>query len=70
MIDNPILSNCHAQDDLKDPIIISECTNLKCNEDIYSDEGIEFDGVFFCSTHCLGQHLVSEGQAVDMSQRY
>lgn len=49
---------------------IGECTNNKCNEEVYPDEGIEFGGQFFCNPHCLGTHLVNEGQAVDMGKGY
>lgn len=69
-IENPILSGYHPQDKTCAPAIIGECVNTKCEEEIYSQEGIEFEGQFYCSCHCLGQYLVDEGQAVDMSVRY
>lgn len=67
MIENPILSSGHPQTDTYEPIVISDCTNIKCNEEIYSREGIEYNGEFYCSTHCVGEHLVNEGYAIDMS---
>lgn len=69
-IENPILSGYHPQDKTYAPAIIGQCTSEKCEEEIFSQEGIEFNGQFYCSCHCIGQHLVNEGQAVDMSVRY
>lgn len=70
-IENPIISSrYHPQDELIETIFISNCTNVKCEEEIYTNDGIEFNGQFYCSCHCIGQHLVNEGQAVDMSLKY
>ena len=46
--------------------VIGECINEKFEEEIYSQEGIEFNGQFYCSCYCFGQHLVNEGQAVEI----
>jgi len=70
MIENPILSGNHPQIDTFEPIVVSDCTNRKCNEEVYTGEGYEYNGQFFCGTHCIGEHLVNEGQAVDMSVGY
>lgn len=69
-IENPIISGGHPQNDTYQSIILGYCTNAKCNEDIYSGEGYEYNGQLFCGTHCIGEHLVNEGQAIELSVRY
>lgn len=68
--ENPILSGGHPQIETFEPIVLGDCINEKCNEEIYSGDFIEFGGQFFCNEYCLGRHLVNEGQAIDMSVRY
>lgn len=39
-----------------------------CKEDIYSTEVYEFDGVLYCSTHCIVKDLMDQRAIVDLSE--
>lgn len=70
-IENPIVSSCyHPQGELAEPTYICDCTNTKCNEEVYRNLGKEHEGFLYCSHHCIGEHLESEGIVTDLSMRY
>lgn len=47
---------------------IGKCHYRFCDEDIYQNDGIEFNGYIYCTTGCIGEELLEEGVAVDLSQ--
>lgn len=65
-IENPMLSP-RRTDDLKTKPIV-ECYYRNCDELIHPNEGIEFNGYIYCSTSCIGDELLKEGHAVDLSK--
>lgn len=69
-IENPILSGGHPQEHSVYPAYICDCTNSKCNEEVYQNLGKEHEGFLYCSHHCIGEHLESEGIVTDLSVRY
>jgi hypothetical protein len=70
MIENPILSATHPQEETFEPIVLGSCTNRKCDEEVFTGEGIEYNGELYCCSYCLGEHLIAEGHAVDLSKGY
>lgn len=48
---------------------IGKCHYRRCDEAIYQYDGIEFNGYLYCSTQCLGDELLKEGLAVDLSRK-
>ncbi|MCK1996831.1 hypothetical protein MPH47_06245 [Psychrobacillus psychrodurans] len=69
-VENAIHSSDAPEESTYPVHILGDCTNTKCNEDIYTGDYVEYGGQFYCNEYCLGVHLISEGQAVDMRNGY
>lgn len=63
MLENPVI----YEEYLKTPKKIGKCNYRHCKEDLYEGEGFEWDGYLYCTTECMGEHLVEENIAVDLS---
>lgn len=37
------------------------CTH--CNDEFYTHEGYKFDDEMFCSSACIGEYLIEQGEA-------
>ena len=69
-IENPILSGGHPQETTYEARYLCDCNNAKCNEEVYSNLGKEYEGFLYCSHHCIGEHLESEGIVIDLEDKY
>ena len=69
-IENAIHSSNATEQSTYPVHILGDCMNIKCNELIYTDDYVEYGGQLYCNEYCLGVHLISEGQAVDMRNGY
>ncbi len=65
-IENPMLSPKRTDDPISK--VIGKCHHRYCDDEIYEHDGIEFEGYIYCCTTCLGEELLEEGIAVDLSK--
>lgn len=65
-VENPMFSPKVTDDPLLK--VIGKCHYRNCDESIYQHTGFEFNGYLYCSTQCLGDELLKEGHAVDLSK--
>lgn len=66
-MENPMVTGYGYEEPLLAPKKIGGCNYKHCSEELYEGEGYEFDGYLYCSTGCIGEHLVEENAAVDLS---
>lgn len=67
MLENGMVSGIGYEENLKTPTVIGTCNYRHCREEIEEGTGYEFDGYLYCSTSCIGEHLVEEDAAIDLS---
>lgn len=67
MLENPMVAGFGYEESLSEPKKIGKCNYKYCSEELFEGEGYEFDGYLYCSTGCIGEHLVEENAAVDLS---
>lgn len=65
-IENPMLSSKVTDPEYLKPI--GKCHYRYCDETIYEHDGIEYNNYIYCCTTCIGEELIEEGHAVDLSQ--
>lgn len=66
-MENSLISgNCY-EEPLREPRKVGCCNYRHCKEDLYEGEGYEWDGYLYCSTEHMGEHIVEENLAVDLS---
>lgn len=65
-VENPMLSPQLTDDPFAQQI--GKCHYRHCEEINYEGQGIEFNGYIYCSTTCIGDDLLAEGVAVDLSK--
>ncbi|KGR74870.1 hypothetical protein CD33_13975 [Ureibacillus sinduriensis BLB-1 = JCM 15800] len=65
-IENPMVSPILTDDPFAQQV--GKCHYRHCEEVVYEEQGIKFDGYIYCSTSCLGEDLLAEGVAVDLSK--
>ncbi|MDI2588085.1 hypothetical protein OR571_13405 [Psychrobacillus sp. NEAU-3TGS] len=67
MLENGMVAGYGYEESLHVPKQVGKCNYKYCDEALFEGEGIEFDGYLYCSTGCIGEHLIEEGAAVDLS---
>lgn len=67
MYENPIVTGVCFEETLREPKLIGTCHYRYCNEELYEGEGFEFGGYLYCSSGCIGEHLIEEGEVIDLS---
>jgi hypothetical protein len=66
MLENGMVSGLGYEETLKTPTVIGRCNYRHCSDEIEEGTGYEWDGYLYCSTGCMGDHLI-EDAAVDLS---
>jgi hypothetical protein len=67
IMDNPMVFGYGYEEQLRAPRKVGCCNYRHCKEDLYEGEGYEWDGYLYCSTEHMGEHIVEENLAVDLS---
>jgi hypothetical protein len=67
MLENGMVSGIGYEEQLIAPKAIGTCNYRHCREEIEEGTGFEFDYCLYCSTSCIGEHLVEEDAAIDLS---
>ena len=67
MLENGMVLGFGYEEPLSAPRKVGRCNYKYCREDIHEGEGFEWDGYLYCSTEHMGEHLVEENAAVDLS---
>lgn len=65
-VENPILNSTYGEDEIQSPV--GKCHYKHCEEAIYKGEGYIFDGEQYCSSSCIGEQLIEEGQAIEAGE--
>lgn len=67
MLENGMVAGYGYEEPLREPRKVGQCIYKHCREELYEGEGYELHGHLYCSTGCMGEHLIEEGEAVDLS---
>lgn len=67
MPENGMVAGYGFEETLRAPRKVGCCNYRHCKEDLYEGEGFEWDGYLYCNTEHMGEHLVEENLAVDLS---
>ena len=67
MLENGMVAGYGYEEPLREPRMVGQCKYKYCREELYEGEGYELYGHLYCSTGCIGDHFLEEGEAVDLS---
>lgn len=67
MLENPMVSGYGFEEKLRAPRKVGCCNYRHCKVDLYEGGGFEWDGYLYCTTEHMGEHVVEENLAVDLS---
>lgn len=67
MLENPMVAGYGYEEPLRVPRKVGHCKFKQCKEELFEGEGYEFNGNLYCSTGCIGDHLLEENEVIDLS---
>lgn len=67
MLENGMVAGYGFEEPVCEPKQVGKCNYKYCSEELFEGEGYEYEGDYYCSTSCIGEHLTEEGAAIDLS---